>query len=95
MIKKLIVLLTVPMVLLSFIDDSKYVGLSKDEVKFVKNIERMEAEELSKVYKTLDGKVMVEFGSVKYLLNTSTGFVDNMWILGDDDITWEELGPEY
>ena len=95
MIQKLIVLLTVPMVLLSFNDDTKYVGLTKDEVRFVKNIERMEAEELSKVYKTLDGKVMVEFGTVKYLLNTSTGFVDNMWILGDDDITWEELGPEY
>ena len=55
----------------------------------------MEAEELTKVYKTADGKVMVEFGTVKYLLNISTGFVDNMWILGDDDITWEELGSEY
>jgi len=55
----------------------------------------MEVEQLSKVYKTLDGKVMVEFGTVKYLLNTSTGFVDNMWILSDDDITWEEMGPEY
>ena len=95
MIQKLIVLLILPMFLASFKDDTKYVGLTKDEVKFVKNIERMEEEQLSKVYKTADGKVMVEFGSVKYLLNTSTGFVDNMWILGDDDITWEELGPEY
>lgn len=95
MIKNLILVLIVPMFLFSFNDDTKYVGLSKDEVRFVKNIERMEAEELTKVYKTADGKVMVEFGTVKYLLNTSTGFVDNMWILGDDDITWEELGPEY
>ena len=95
MIKKLIVLLIVPVLLFSFSDDTKYAGLTKEEVKFVKNIERMEVEQLSKVYKTLDGKVMVEFGTVKYLLNTSTGFVDNMWILGDDDITWEELGSEY
>lgn len=95
MIQKLIVLLTVPVLLFSFSDDTKYAGLSKEEVKFVKNIERMEVEQLSKVYKTLDGRVMVEFGTVKYLLNTSTGFVDNMWILSDDDITWEEMGPEY
>jgi hypothetical protein len=95
MIKKLIVLLIVPVFLFSFSDDTKYAGLTKEEVKFVKSIERMEVEQLSKVYKTLDGKVMVEFGTVKYLLNTSTGFVDNMWILSDDDITWEEMGPEY
>ena len=95
MIKNLILVLIVPMFLFSFNDDTKYVGLSKDEVRFVKNIERMEAEKLSKVYKTSDNQIMVEFGSVKYLLNTSTGFVENMWILGDDDITWEEMGPEY
>lgn len=95
MIQKLIMLLIIPVLLFSFSDDTKYAGLTKEEVKFVKNIERMEVEQLSKVYKTLDGKVMVEFGTVKYLLNTSTGFVDNMWILSDDDITWEEMGPEY
>ena len=95
MIKNLILLLIVPIFLFSFKDDNKYVGLTKDEVKFVKNIERMETEELSKVYKTDDGKIMLEFGSIKYLLNASTGFVDNVWILSDDNITWEELGPEY
>jgi hypothetical protein len=95
MIQKFIMLLIIPVLLFSFSDDTKYAGLNKEEVKFVKSIERMEVEQLSKVYKTLDGKVMVEFGTVKYLLNTSTGFVDNMWILSDDDITWEEMGPEY
>jgi hypothetical protein len=93
--KKIILLFALPMLLFSFIDDSKYVGLTKEEVKFVKNIERMQEEELSKVYKINSGKVMVEFGTIKYLLNTSTGFVDNVWILGDDEITWEEMGPEY
>ena len=95
MIKNLVLLLIVPMFLFSFKDDTKYVGLTKEEVKFVKNIERIEVEMLSKVYKTDDGKIMLEFGSIKYLLNASTGFVDNVWILSDDDTTWEELGPEY
>lgn len=95
MIKNLVLLLIVPMFLFSFKDDTKYVGLTKEEVRFVKNIERIEAEMLSKVYKTDDGKIMLEFGSIKYLLNASTGFVDNVWILSDDDTTWEELGPEY
>lgn len=94
MIQKLIVLLFVPLFLLSFKDDTKYQGLTKSEVRFVKNIERIEEETLSKVYKTIDGNIMVEFGTIKYLLNTSTGFVDNVWVLSDDDITWEELGPE-
>jgi hypothetical protein len=95
MIQKLIILLIIPIFLSAFNDDNKYVGLTKDEVRFVKNIERMEEEKLSKVYRVADNQVMVEFGTIKYLLNTSTGFVDNMWILSDDDITWEEMGPEY
>lgn len=95
MIRNLILLLIVPMFLFSFKDDTKYAGLTKDEVRFVKNVERMEEEQLSKVTRTIDGNIILEFGSIKYLLNTSTGFVDNVWILGDDDITWEEMGPEY
>jgi hypothetical protein len=38
---------------------------------------------------------MVVFPTAKYLLNTATGFVANVWILSDDDLTWEEMGPEY
>jgi hypothetical protein len=95
MIKNLILLLIVPMFLFSFKDDNKYAGLTKDEIKFVKNVERMEEEQLSKVTRTIDGNIILEFGSIKYLLNTSTGFIDNVWILGDDDITWKDMGPEY
>lgn len=93
--KTLILLLFIPIFLLSFKDDNKYAGLTKDEVRFVKNIERIEEEMLSKVYRVSSIEIMVEFGSIKYLLNTRSGFVSNVWILGDDDITWEELGPEY
>lgn len=94
MIIKLFSILILPMLLLSFSDD-KYPGLTKSEIKFVKNIERIETESLSKVYKTDEGKIMLEFSSVKYLLNSNAGTVETVWVLGDDDVTWEDLGPEY
>lgn len=93
--KNLLLLFILPIFLFSFKDDNKYGGLTKDEIRFVKNIERIEEETLSKVYRASTIEIMVEFGTIKYLLNTRTGFVSNVWILGDDDITWEELGPEY
>ena len=95
MIQKLILLLIVPMFLFSFNDDKKYSGLTRDEIKFVKNIERMETEELVSINKFTKYFILLEFGSIKYLLDTRTGFVDNVWVLGDDDVTWIELGPEY
>lgn len=94
MIIKMILLIFVPMLAFANTDD-KYAGLTESEKKFVKNIERNEEEKLSKIYRLEENKLMVEFGSIKYLLNTATGFVENLWILGDDDITWEEMGPEY
>ena len=94
MIIKMILCIFVPIFLFAGNDD-KYAGLSKSEVKFVKNIERIQEEKLSKIHRPEKDKLMVEFGSIKYLLNTATGFVENLWILGDDDITWEEMGPEY
>jgi hypothetical protein len=95
MIQKLIVLLIVPVFLFSFSDDKKYLGLTKDEIKFVKNVERIETEELVSINKLTKYFILLEFGSIKYLLDTRTGFVNNVWILSDDDITWEEMGPEY
>ena len=92
MIKTIILASTL---LFSVITDDKYEGLTKEEKKFVKNIELIELEVLQKVYRTSENTLMVEFGTIKYLLNSETGHVDNVWVLGDDDITWEELGPEY
>lgn len=92
MIKTIILASTL---LFSVIADDKYEGLTKEEKKFVKNIELIELEVLQKVYRVSENTLMVEFGSIKYLLNSETGHVDNVWVLGDDDITWEELGPEY
>lgn len=94
MIIKLLSILILPMFLLSFSDD-KYTGLTKSEIKHVKNLERMETEELQKVYRVSSNRLMVEFGSIKYLLNTTSGFAESVWVLSDDDVTWEDLGPEY
>lgn len=95
MIAKLILLFTFPLFLFSFIDDNKYMGLTKSEVKYVKNLERIETEELQRVYKVGSDRLMVEFGSIKYLINTTSGFAESVWVLSDDDVTWEDLGPEY
>lgn len=95
MIKKMILLLIIPVLLSSFKDDNKYMGLTKSEIKYVQNLERMETEELQKVYRVGTDRLMVEFGSIKYLINTTSGFAESVWVLGDDDVTWEDLGPEY
>ena len=92
MIKTIILASTL---LFSVVTEDKYKGLTKEEKKFVKNIELIELETLQNIYRASDNTIMVEFGSIKYLLNSETGHVDNVWVLGDDDITWEELGPEY
>jgi hypothetical protein len=95
MITKLILLFIFPLFLLLFNDDDKYMGLTKSEVKYVKNLERMETEKLQKVYKVDSDRLMVEFGSIKYLINTTSGFAESVWVLSEDDVTWEDLGPEY
>ena len=55
----------------------------------------METEELVSINKFTKYFILLEFGSIKYLLDTRTGFANNVWILSDDEVTWIELGPEY
>jgi hypothetical protein len=55
----------------------------------------METEEIVSINKLTKYFILLEFGSIKYLLDTRTGFANNVWILGDDEVTWIELGPEY
>jgi hypothetical protein len=93
--KKLFTLVLVSVFLFSFTDNDKYKDLSKSEIKYVKNIERMEEEELVSVTKFAKYMIVLEFGTIKYLLDTRTGFATNVWILNEDDRTWEELGSEY
>jgi hypothetical protein len=76
-------------------DDGMFRGFTKSEIKFIKNIEVVQQENITSISRQGDTHIMVVFPTAKYLLNLSTGFVANVWILGDDDITWEEMGPEY
>lgn len=75
-------------------DEDKFKNLTKDERKFVKNVESIQQEHVISIRKTDNSYIMVEFPTAKYLLSPY-GFVANIWILGDDDKTWEELGPEF
>ena len=76
-------------------DDGMFRGFTKSEVKFIKNVEVVQQERITSISRQGDTHIMIVFPTAKYLLNTATGFVANVWILSDDDLTWEEMGPEY
>jgi hypothetical protein len=76
-------------------DDGMFRGFTKSEVKFIKNVEVVQQERITNISRQGGTHIMVVFPTAKYLLNTATGFVANVWILSDDDLTWEEMGPEY
>jgi hypothetical protein len=76
-------------------DDGMFRGFTKSEVKFIKNVEVVQQERITSISRQGDTHIMIVFPTAKYLLNLSTGFVANVWILSDDDLTWEEMGPEY
>ena len=93
--KSLLLFLFMSTTTLILADDGMYKGFTKSEKRFIKNVETVQQEYITSITRQEDGYVMVVFPTAKYLLNTATGFVANVWILGDDDITWEEMGPEY
>jgi hypothetical protein len=96
MIKILLFVLLITNIAFSGVtDDGMYNGLTKSEKKFVKNIEIMQQEHIVSITRQSPSYILVVFPTAKYLLNTATGFVSNVWILSDDDLTWEEMGPEY
>jgi hypothetical protein len=75
-------------------DDDIYKGLTKQEVKYVKNIVMMQKENILFVEKNEINALLVVFPTAKYLID-SKGYIINVWILGDDDITWEDMGQEF
>jgi hypothetical protein len=96
MIKNLLfVLLITCTTTIALADDGMFHGFTKSEVKFIKNVEVVQQERITSISRQGDTHIMVVFPTAKYLLNLSTGFVANVWILSDDDLTWEEMGPEY
>jgi len=74
--------------------EDKLKCLTKEERKLVKNVEGIQREHIVSITKTDNSYIMVVLPTAKYLLSPY-GFVANLWILADDDKTWEELGPEF
>ena len=66
---------------------------SKFEKRFVRNIILHHMEPVTRIYKLETGEIMVEFTSKVFELGPN-GYITNVWILGDDDQTWEWLDPE-
>jgi hypothetical protein len=66
---------------------------SKVEKRFVRNIMLHHLEPVNKIYKLKTGEIMVEFPTKVFELGTD-GYITNVWILGDDEETWEWLNPE-
>lgn len=75
-------------------DDEIYKGLTKQEVKYVKNIVIMQNENILSIVKNEINTLLVVFPTAKYLID-SKGYIINVWILSDDDITWEDMGQEF
>lgn len=65
--------------------------LTKSEKKFVNCVIKLQKEKLTNVTKRKDSYIVLEFPTTIYVLNPS-GFVDEVWILGDGD--WISLGTE-
>lgn len=67
-------------------------NLTKSEKKFVNNVISLTNDVLVEVVKRNDGIIVVEFYNTMYTL-TEFGYIDQMWILEDED--WVSLGREY
>jgi hypothetical protein len=66
---------------------------SKFEKRIIRNIMMNHLEPVTRIYKLKTGEIMIEFPSKLFELGTD-GYITNVWILGDDDETWEWLDPE-
>lgn len=75
-------------------NDEIYKELTKQEVKYVKSIVIMQKEDALSVVRNENNTLLIIFPTAKYLID-SKGYVVNLWILGDDDITWEDMGQDF
>ncbi len=67
-------------------------NLTRSEKKYVKSVIELTNDVLVNVTKRNDGIIVVEFWNTMYTLN-DLGYIDQMWILEDED--WIALGREY
>ena len=75
-------------------NDEIYKELTKQEVKYVKSIVSMQREDALSVVRNENNTLLIIFPTAKYLID-SKGYVVNVWILSDDDITWEDMGQDF
>jgi hypothetical protein len=75
-------------------DDEIYKELTKQEIKYVKSIVSMQREDALSVERNENNTLLIIFPTAKYLMD-SKGYIVNVWILGDDDITWENMGQDF
>ena len=75
-------------------NDEIYKELTKQEIKYVKSIVSMQREDALSVVRNENNTLLIVFPTAKYLIN-SKGYVVNVWILSDDDITWEDMGQDF
>ena len=54
----------------------------------------MQKEDALSVVRNENNTLLIIFPTAKYLID-SKGYVINVWILGDDDITWEDMGQDF
>jgi len=65
---------------------------TKFEKRFIRNIMLHHMESVITIYKVETGEIMIEFPTKVFELGTD-GYIKNVWILGDDEETWELLDP--
>ena len=75
-------------------DDDIYKGLTKQETKYIKHIIIIQNENILSITRNETNTFLVVFPTAKYLMD-SKGYITNVWILGDDDLTWEDMGQEF
>ena len=54
----------------------------------------MQREDALSVVRNENNTLLIIFPTAKYLID-SKGYVVNVWILSDDDITWEDMGQDF
>jgi hypothetical protein len=75
-------------------NDEIYKELTKQEIKYVKSIVSMQREDALSVVRNENNTLLIIFPTAKYLID-SKGYITNLWILGDDEITWEDMGQDF
>ena len=75
-------------------NDEIYKELTKQEIKYVKSIVIMQREDALSVIRNENNTLLIIFPTAKYLID-SKGYITNLWILGDDEVTWEDMGQDF